>query len=49
LGVEYLFYRNFALRFQYKRNFVDAKIANSEVLNKVKIIDTLSAGISHAF
>jgi opacity protein-like surface antigen len=48
-GVEYLFYRNFVLRFQYKRNFVDAKIANSEVLNKVKIIDTLSAGISHAF
>lgn len=48
-GVEYLFYRNFALRFQYKRNFVDAKIVNSDVLNKVKIIDTLSAGISHAF
>jgi outer membrane protein W len=49
LGVEYLFYKNFALRFQYKRNFVDAKINNSEVLRKVKIIETLGIGISHAF
>lgn len=49
LGVEYLFYKNFALRFQYKRNFVDAKIKNSEVLNKIKLIDTLGVGISHAF
>jgi hypothetical protein len=49
LGIEYLFYRNFALRLQYKRNFVDAKIVNSEVLNKVKIIDSLGVGISHAF
>ena len=48
-GVEYLFYRNFVLRFQYKRNFVDAKITNSEVLNKVKVIENLSAGISHSF
>ena len=48
-GVEYLFYRNFVLRFQYKRNFVDAKITNSEVLNKVKVIENLSVGISHSF
>ncbi len=49
LGIEYLFYQNFALRLQYKRNFVDAKIVNSEVLNKVKTIDSLSVGISHSF
>lgn len=49
LGVEYLFYKNFALRFQYKRNFVDAKISNSKVLNKIKLAETLGAGISHAF
>jgi len=49
LGVEYLFYKNFALRFQYKRNFVDAKINDSEVLNKIKLIETLGVGISHAF
>jgi len=49
LGVEYLFYKNFALRFQYKRNFVDAKISNSEVLNKVKLVENLGVGISHAF
>jgi hypothetical protein len=49
LGVEYLFYRNFALRFQYKRNFVDAKIRNLEVLSKVKVIDNLSVGVSHSF
>jgi hypothetical protein len=48
-GVEYLFHRNFVLRFQYKRNFVDAKITNSEVLNKVKVIENLSVGISHSF
>jgi len=48
-GVEYLFYKNFALRFQYKRNFVDAKIVNSEVLNKIKIIENLGFGISHSF
>ena len=48
-GVEYLFYRNFVLRFQYKRNFVDAKITNSEVLNKIKVIENLSVGISHSF
>jgi len=48
-GVEYLFYKNFALRFQYKRNFVDAKISNSEVLNKIKIIENFSVGISHSF
>ena len=49
LGVEYLFYKNFVLRFQYKRNFVDAKISNSEVLNKVKVVENLGVGISHAF
>jgi predicted porin len=49
LGVEYLFYQNFALRLQYKRNFVDAKISNSKVLNKVKLVETLGVGISHAF
>jgi opacity protein-like surface antigen len=49
LGVEYLFYRNFVLRFQYKRNFVDAKILNSEVLNKIKIIENLGVGLSHSF
>ena len=49
LGVEYLFYKNFALRFQYKRNFVDAKIKDSEVLNKVKLVENLGIGISHAF
>ena len=49
LGVEYLCYKNFALRFQYKRNFVDAKIVNSEVLNKIKLIENFSVGISHSF
>ena len=49
LGVEYLFYKNFVLRFQYKRNFVDAKIKDSEVLNKVKLVENLGVGISHAF
>ena len=49
LGVEYLFYKNFSLRFQYKRNFVDAKIKDSEVLNKVKLVENLGVGISHAF
>ncbi len=49
LGVEYLFFKNFALRFQYRRNFVDAKIKDSEVLNKIKLIETLGVGISHAF
>jgi predicted porin len=49
LGVEYLFYKNFALRFQYKRNFIDAKISNSEVLNEVKLVENLGVGISHAF
>ena len=48
-GVEYLCYKNFALRFQYKRNFVDAKIANSEVLSKIKVIENFSVGISHSF
>ena len=48
-GVEYLFYRNFVLRFQYKRNFVDAKIRNSEVLSKIKVIENLSVGVSHSF
>lgn len=48
-GVEYLFYKNFALRFQYKRNFIDAKTKDSEVLNKIKLIETLGVGISHAF
>lgn len=48
-GVEYLFYKNFALRLQYKRNFVDAKIVNSNVLNKVKIIESYGLGISHDF
>ena len=48
-GVEYLFYRNFVLRFQYKRNFVDATIRNSEVLSKIKVIENLSVGISHSF
>lgn len=49
VGVEYLFYKKFSLRFQYKRNFVDAKIKNSEVFNKVKNINSLSAGISFPF
>ena len=49
LGIEYLFYKNFALRFQYKRNFVHAKIVNSEVLNKIKIIENFGVGISHSF
>jgi hypothetical protein len=49
LGIEYLCYRNFVLRFQYKRNYVDAKITNSEVLNKVKVIENLGIGISHSF
>jgi hypothetical protein len=48
-GVEYLFYKNFVLRFQYKRNFVDAKIRNSEVLNEIKVIENLSVGVSHSF
>ena len=49
LGIEYLFYKNFNLRFQYKRNFVNAKIKNSAVLNEVKLIETLGIGVSHAF
>lgn len=49
IGGEYLFYKNFALRFQYKRNFVNAKIINSDFIDKVKVIETLGVGISHPF
>lgn len=49
IGGEYLFYKNFALRFQYKRNFVDAKIINSDFIDKVKVIENLGVGISHPF
>jgi len=49
MGAEYLFYKNFALRFQYKRNFVDAKIINSDFIDKVKVIENLGVGISHPF
>lgn len=49
VGVEYLFYKNFSLRFQYKRNFVNAKIINSDFIDKVKVIETLGVGISHPF
>ncbi len=49
LGVEYLFYKNFALRFQFKRNFVNAKIVNSEFVDKIKVVETLGIGISHQF
>ena len=49
VGVEYLFYKNFALRFQYKRNFVDAEIINSDFIDKVKVIENLGVGISHPF
>ena len=49
VGVEYLFYKNFALRFNYKRNFVNAKIVNSNFIDKVKVIETIGVGISHPF